>query len=537
MARETKIGIALMILLVGVFGAMVYKKWNSRKPTAVAAAAVAPAASDADEPAGKATVDDESPASDLTNVESTLGGPTPAPELDPADANPFAMTDAPAQPAAPPPVQPAADDPFAEAGFVRSEQTPAESVGDEMQPIAEESPQPFADAPPVQAEPDAASESPFAIPEDVAANVQPVPMGETVTEQPAVMAAQPGTTDVFPAGADAADPFAEPAATAAPPQTMAGTSQSPVEDDPFGAVAETPADSAVIAGDDPAAMTEPMDDAAGAFAATETPEAADTSSPSDAPVVAEDDPFAQPVSIAADVKGAMAAEEPQSSDSPPASDPFGPAAEPTAVTAATDVAPGPFPEGTAVPVAGGNAASAMADSPFDSAEPAPEAAAAPAVSAGRLEHYVVTENDSYWSISKRVYGTPIYFHALAQFNSERVPNPERLKPGMKILTPPPQELSARFPKLVSSGTAVERTKAGQNSEAGFLFDDEGQPAYRVDEDDTLTGIAHAHLGRASRWVQIYEMNRTTVSDPKTLKPGTVLRLPADASRVRLVPEG
>ena len=43
MTRETKIGIALMVLLIGVFGAMVYKKWNGRQPAAVANAAVADA--------------------------------------------------------------------------------------------------------------------------------------------------------------------------------------------------------------------------------------------------------------------------------------------------------------------------------------------------------------------------------------------------------------------------------------------------------------------------------------------------------------
>ncbi|MGC1275957.1 MAG: LysM peptidoglycan-binding domain-containing protein [Planctomycetaceae bacterium] len=517
MARETKIGIALMVLLVGVFGAMVYKKWNSRRPTAVAAAAVAPAQADVDEPAGE----DEPIASHSTEVEATLGGPTPAPELEPTDANPFAMTGT-----APPTAQSEPDDPFADSGFVRSDQSPTETVDGEMQPVA--------DTPPAQAEPLAATESPFAIPDDVATNVQPVPMAGTAPEQAAVMAAQPGAADVLPAGADVSDPFAEPVATTAPPQTVVEAPQQPAPvDDPFGTVAESPIEPSTVAESDPRTATTSTGDAAETFAATDAP----TTPGSGAPAAAEDDPFAEPVSIAADGVGAMPAGESQEPDAPLASDPFAPAGEPAAETAAADVAPGRFPEGSAVPVAGGGEATAMQDSPFDPAEPAPEPVAQPETPAGQLKHYVVAENDSYWSISKRVYGTPIFFHALARFNSERVPNPERLKPGMKILTPPPQELSARFPKLVSSGTTVERTKAGQTSEPGFLFDDEGRPAYRVDEDDTLTGIAHAHLGRASRWVQIYEMNRTTVPDPKTLKPGTVLRLPADASRVRLVPEG
>ena len=55
--------------------------------------------------------------------------------------------------------------------------------------------------------------------------------------------------------------------------------------------------------------------------------------------------------------------------------------------------------------------------------------------------------------------------------------------------------------------------------------------YRTDEKDTLSDIAARHLGRASRWIQIYEMNRARLSSPNQLKVGTELALPADASNV------
>ena len=58
--------------------------------------------------------------------------------------------------------------------------------------------------------------------------------------------------------------------------------------------------------------------------------------------------------------------------------------------------------------------------------------------------------------------------------------------------------------------------------------------YRVGGDDTLTEIAKSHLGRSSRWVQILEMNRNVLQDGNSLKIGTVLKLPADASRVQVV---
>ncbi len=60
--------------------------------------------------------------------------------------------------------------------------------------------------------------------------------------------------------------------------------------------------------------------------------------------------------------------------------------------------------------------------------------------------------------------------------------------------------------------------------------------YRVGSDDTLTGIAQRHLGRASRWTEIYDQNRDVLKTPNDLTLGTVIRLPDDASRLSLVPE-
>ncbi|MDC0176330.1 LysM peptidoglycan-binding domain-containing protein, partial [Planctomycetaceae bacterium] len=65
---------------------------------------------------------------------------------------------------------------------------------------------------------------------------------------------------------------------------------------------------------------------------------------------------------------------------------------------------------------------------------------------------------------------------------------------------------------------------------GFQVDANGHPIYGVGADDTLTGIARAHLGRTSRWVQIFRMNRDQLPSPHKLKLGMVLRMPADAIR-------
>jgi nucleoid-associated protein YgaU len=59
--------------------------------------------------------------------------------------------------------------------------------------------------------------------------------------------------------------------------------------------------------------------------------------------------------------------------------------------------------------------------------------------------------------------------------------------------------------------------------------------YRVGSDDTLTGISQRHLGRASRWSEIFELNQAVMKTPDRMRPGLVLQLPGDASRLSEAP--
>ena len=144
----------------------------------------------------------------------------------------------------------------------------------------------------------------------------------------------------------------------------------------------------------------------------------------------------------------------------------------------------------------------------------------------------VQSGDNYWTISKRYYGTARFFGALAEYNKPRIPDPNKMKPGMYVLVPDLDVLYERFPKI----TGVDPRKiTPADTRPGFFVDRDGQPAYRVGKGDTLTDIAQNHLGRSSRWVQIYSLNRDRIPKTEALKIGTVLRLPSDASQVVLAP--
>jgi len=147
--------------------------------------------------------------------------------------------------------------------------------------------------------------------------------------------------------------------------------------------------------------------------------------------------------------------------------------------------------------------------------------------------YAVQSGDSYWTISRRHYGTARYFQALAEYNRRRIPDPRLMRPGMKVLVPSRQLLETRYAGLLPRTVAAT---GGPARTVGFQIDANGDPVYNVGSDDTLTDIARLHLGRRSRWIQIFRMNRDQLPSPHKLKPGTVLRMPADATRLPLAPD-
>jgi nucleoid-associated protein YgaU len=201
----------------------------------------------------------------------------------------------------------------------------------------------------------------------------------------------------------------------------------------------------------------------------------------------------------------------------------------------------PFPSNQSTPSGGASgkpAVSAATDRPVG--QPGQFAASPGVVSpvgttSDASDYYVVQPTDSFWTISRKKYGTTRYSQALAEANKSRIPDPSRMQPGMKISTPPAETLEERYGQFLPNGTRVQTTAAEDASAkaapTGFFVTPDGTPKYRTAEHDTLSDIARKHLGRSSRWIQIYQMNRDKLSNPNQLKVGTELALPGDASAV------
>lgn len=157
--------------------------------------------------------------------------------------------------------------------------------------------------------------------------------------------------------------------------------------------------------------------------------------------------------------------------------------------------------------------------------------AQPAGGFGALDQtHTVSAGESFWTISKKHYRLGRYSAALAEYNKGRIPQPDKIKPGMKVIIPPVETLEKKYERLIFGTTAaLSKEEAAAPVKSGFFIDANGEPMYRVGEGDTLSTIAQDHLGRSSRWTQIMQLNPVALKNPDEMKLGMVLRLPANAS--------
>jgi nucleoid-associated protein YgaU len=139
--------------------------------------------------------------------------------------------------------------------------------------------------------------------------------------------------------------------------------------------------------------------------------------------------------------------------------------------------------------------------------------------------YEVQPNDSYWAISEQVYGSGAYFKALAEHNRGNGKSEDQLQPGDLILAPPLADLEKSYPDLCPKASRREAIES--RSVASTVSTRQTGRTYTVAEGDTLFNIARYELGKAARWVEIYELNRDVLGkDFNYLTPGIQLAMPS-----------
>ncbi len=73
---------------------------------------------------------------------------------------------------------------------------------------------------------------------------------------------------------------------------------------------------------------------------------------------------------------------------------------------------------------------------------------------------------------------------------------------------------------------ISAVQAGELKLESGQIDEEVPPVfYTIEKGDTLWAIASKHLGKGSRYPEIFEANREVIKDPDKIYPGQQIRIP------------
>lgn len=178
--------------------------------------------------------------------------------------------------------------------------------------------------------------------------------------------------------------------------------------------------------------------------------------------------------------------------------------------------------------------------------------------------YIVRPSDTLTGIAKRQLGSVRRWRDIARLNADTLPDPNRLKPGMRLRLPsqggpsaPAQKPSApdrtkrytvtetdTLPGLAMRfygtlrGMAILREanedvlQSDQPLQSGVVLaipnvNPAGRRTHTVRAGDTLSALADRYYGDASAWRRLVDANPTVINDPADLRIGTTLVIPPE----------
>ena len=128
--------------------------------------------------------------------------------------------------------------------------------------------------------------------------------------------------------------------------------------------------------------------------------------------------------------------------------------------------------------------------------------------------HTVVRGDTLGGIAKHYYGKESKWKIIQVANQTRVPDPSRLKVGVKLVIPPlegQQSPSGILPVSVPISNQPAATAAKRT--------------HTVAPNETLTSIATKYYGSSKQWQRIHKANLSILPDPNRLQRGMVLVIP------------
>ncbi|MHC4502360.1 MAG: LysM peptidoglycan-binding domain-containing protein, partial [Planctomycetota bacterium] len=151
--------------------------------------------------------------------------------------------------------------------------------------------------------------------------------------------------------------------------------------------------------------------------------------------------------------------------------------------------------------------------PLSAEAPRAEEFAAAQVTGKRL--YVVKRGESFFTITKKLFGTVRYFPAVQKANPDV--DPRRLRPGQVIAIPAPAGATLREEFIATPEDMKPKPPRV------YL---ERDTTHLIRPGETLEGISKKYYDRRQKWRHILRVNPGRIRSPKRLKPGIRIVIPA-----------
>ena len=128
----------------------------------------------------------------------------------------------------------------------------------------------------------------------------------------------------------------------------------------------------------------------------------------------------------------------------------------------------------------------------------------------RLPRHMVQTGETMTLIARRYYDDGRLAEALATYN--KLPAPDRLRTGLRLLIPPRDAFHAIDPPSPPTETATQSQKPASTTQT-----------YTVQSGDTLSELAQKLMGTAKATDRLWSMNKATLKSPDALRVGMELR--------------
>ena len=128
--------------------------------------------------------------------------------------------------------------------------------------------------------------------------------------------------------------------------------------------------------------------------------------------------------------------------------------------------------------------------------------------------YSTKTGDSLWTIAQAVYGDGRYFRALHEMNHDTLSLSESIPAGTQLMVSSIEEVRKNYPDLCPKQEKKTHSKDESVGANASRTSDDGldHRFYRTEDGDTLFEIARQRLGQASRYLEIYELNRFRIPE-------------------------